>query len=187
MDGVLPQIEVGGRVFSFKKIPVTQSMRVVVPGLRAIMPALFRMGEAMAPIAEKAQKAQKAADDEAAPPPDGSAAARPSPDDVKDQIGAIEPALMSLLAALEPEQLVKLQVIVFGSVLCKGRPIVGEAGINETFGGDLAAFSRVFMEALKENYADFFPANLSRSVRAIAERLKKSSPPISTGSSSPPS
>lgn len=171
----VPDVE-SGRVFTFKKIPATDAVRVLVPISKMLFEPLRKAAEAAGIDAASAPAALDKATE----------AARPTADQEKEQTAAALDAVSNLFAALDADELVKVQVTVFKSVLCAGKPIVGEAGINETF-DKLTDLAVVFVEALKVNFADFFPAKLSASIAGIAEKFKGSTPPTSTGTSSPPS
>lgn len=170
--------KIGGRVFAFSKIPVTKSMRIVVPIGRFLAGPLALAGQSMA-----AQRRALAA--AGAPAEGGDGEKKPAPLTAAQEdarIKAVGEAIGALFEKLDPEQLVAVQVIVFESVSCDGKPIEGEDGIDETFsGGRLAEMLEVFWEALKENFGGFFPASLSASLNDLPSPFSQSSPPTSTG------
>lgn len=125
------------RSFSFGKIPATKALRIEVKLAKLIGPVFMAIREEAAPEAPVAKK---------------SKAAKPMPSDN----GAAD-AVSRLLLGLDEDELLAVMTTVFEVVTCEGQPV----DIDVTFHGKPKELWLVLWEGLRENFEDFFPANLS--------------------------
>jgi hypothetical protein len=85
-----------------------------------------------------------------------------------DDILTIGTAIGLLADRMREDEFIALLTLVCSSVRCDGRPITN---IDVTFGdGGSLEMYRVFWEALKANFAGFFPASLLASVRKAKQK-----------------
>lgn len=141
-----PMKTIGGRLFSFGTLPATEAIRVEVAIARVIGEPLFK-------AFVKAQKLQeeKGLKDLAALKNDPAAIAT---------ITAEATAAIGLIAGrMDAEELLKTMNRLFSVVACNGQAV----DMDVTFVGRNKDVWTVFLEALKVNFADFFPGGLSLS------------------------
>jgi len=133
-----PIKEIGGRKWSFGTIPATQAVRVEVAIASVIGEPLFKVFTEI---------------DEAG----GTGISR------EKQITAATAALGLLTTRMDADKLLTTMKTVFDHCSCDGKPV----DIDQTFNGRNKDLWEVFLEALKVNFADFFPAGLSASLAAV--------------------
>lgn len=167
---------IGGRRFSFGKMSATNAVRVHVALLRVLGEPLFKLlvlGQKpkAAPVHLPNQHAESGT--EPPPLPEGDAPKadeQPGAVDVMgvsltgDDIAVIAGAVGLMMSRMEADEAIATIGLVLSSVNCEARPI---ADIDVTFGdGRSMEMYRVFWEALKVNFAGFFPASLFASLAA---------------------
>lgn len=130
------QKEIGGRKFSFGILPATKAVRVEVAIARVIGEPLFK---AFMDIKGK----------------DGK-----DPTE-EQQLAAASAAVGLLTSRMDAEELLATMKTVFEHCSCDGQPIIS---IDATFAERHRQLWEAFIEALKANFSDFFPAGLSASL-----------------------
>lgn len=168
-----PVQTIGGRQFSFGKMTATNAVRVHVALLRVFGEALLKLlvlGKDKPPAPKHLPSQHAEAGTEPPPLPGVTPAPDDEPADVnvmgvslsEEDIATMSGAVGLMMAKMEPNEMIATLGLVLGSVNCEGRPI---SNIDVTFGdGRSLEMYRVFWEALKVNFAGFFPASLFASV-----------------------
>lgn len=82
---------------------------------------------------------------------------------VEQQTGLVASAVGLMASRMDADELLTTMGIVFESVTLEGKPI----NIDVHFSGKNRDVWQVFIEALKVNFADFFPAGLSASLAGM--------------------
>jgi hypothetical protein len=174
---------IGGRRFSFGKMSATNAVRVHVALLKVLGEPIVRLlvlGKDK-PAAPKHLPNQHAEPGTEAPPLPGVTAppVEGEPADTEDinvmgvsltgdDILTIGTTIGLMADRMREDEFIALIGLVLASVKCEGHQI---ANIDVTFGdGGTMDMYRVFWEALKVNFAGFFPARLFASV--VASRTK---------------
>ena len=85
---------------------------------------------------------------------------------LEDQKGAVGAAIGLMASKMEPDELINTMKTVFSYVSCDGNRI----DMNATFVGKNKELWLVFIEALKLNFADFFPADLFASLQKAIQK-----------------
>jgi hypothetical protein len=130
-----PTKQIGDRTFAFGTIPATKAVRVEVAIARVIGEPLFKA------FVEAGDKKLTALTDE-------------------EKTAIIGGAIATLTARMDPDELLVTMGIVFESVTLDGKPV----SLDVHFNGRNREVWQVFIEALRVNFSDFFPAGLSASL-----------------------
>lgn len=172
-----PILMIGGRKFSFGKMSATNAVRVHVALLKVLgepVVKLLVLGKDKVKTPQDLPRQHAEPGTEAPPlpgvtpaPADGEPAAE---DDINvmgvkltgDDVLTIGGAIGLMADRMKEDEFIALLGLVLSSVRCEGHQITN---IDAIFGdGGSLDMYRVFWEALKANFAGFFPARLFASV-----------------------